>query len=826
MQRTVLLTLFLFCISFSFLAQVTGKVTDATENPLPFVNIYIDGTYTGTTSNGEGFYELDIKTEGDYEIVFQYLGYRTLRKTVSISDFPFTLNVALIEETTSLDEVIIAAGVNPADRVIRAAIASRKTNLDRFSEYTAQFYSRGLWKVKDAPEKILGQEIGDLGGGLDSTRTGIIYLSETISEIAYQRPNNFSEKIKASKVSGNDNGFSFNSAIDANFSFYENTIAINAQLVSPIANNAYSYYRYKLVGTFYENGKLINKIEVIPRRPKDRVFSGLIYIVEDDWQIYGVELETTGEAIQIPFVKGLKFKQNFSFDANSKQWIKLSQAIDFSFGFLGIKGDGRFTAVYSDYNFDPEFGKKSFTNEVLSFVPEANKKDSLYWQEFRPVPLTIEESDDYLKKDSIQVIRKSQKYLDSIDTRSNKIGLLDPITGYTYSNTYKRWRFSYDGVLGDINFNTVQGWHGETGVSFLSWSDDDFQRTFSAFAKANYGFSDDRLRYTGGFSRRFNRSNRSRLSVFGGVEARSFNTSAISETVNNVATLFFERNFLKLYERSFIQANYSQELINGVNIGLNLSYEGRDAQSNTTDQTFFPKNDEVFTSNDPLAPLDETSIPFENHNIVKGQVSARINFDQKYYNYPIGKFNISDDRYPTLFLAYETGFGATEDDFNFSQLRVALRQGFDIGSKGRFNYNLKAGTFFDTGSDISFVDFQHFNGNQTRIGTEATYINRFNLLPYFDLSTNQSYFEGHVEHDFKGWILGKIPGINQLNFNLVVGAHVLSTQDNKPYSEFSIGIDNLGWGNFRLLRVDYVQSYGLNDDLGAFIFGLKFLDVF
>jgi len=565
---------------------------------------------------------------------------------------------------------------------------------------------------------------------------------------------------------------------------------------------------------------------VIPRRPKDRVFSGLIYIVEDDWQIYGVELETTGEAIQVPFVKGLKFKQNFSYDTNKQQWIKLSQAIDFSFAFFGIKGDGHFTAVYSDYNFEPGFTRKSFTNEVLSFVPEANKKDSLYWQQFRPVPLTLEESEDYLKKDSIQVIRKSQKYLDSIDERSNKFKLLSPITGYSYSNTYKRWRFSYDGLLGGINFNTVQGWHGETGISFFSWSDDDFQRFFSAFAKVNYGFSDDRLRYTGGFTRRFNRTNRSRLSVIGGVETRAFNPSAISETINTVATLYFERNFLKLYERSFIQANYNQEIFNGINLILNLSYEGRNALLNTTDQTFFPKDDQVFTSNDPLAPLDEFSIPFERHNIVKGQVSTRINFDQKYYNYPIGKFNISDDRYPTLFLTYETGLGATNDDFNFNQFRVALRQGFNIGSKGRFNYNLKAGTFFNTGSDISFVDFQHFNGNQTRIGTEATYINRFNLLPYYDLSTNQSYFEGHVEHDFKGWILGKIPGINQLNFNLVVGAHVLSTQDNKPYSEFSIGIDNLGWGNFRFLRVDYVKSYGLNDDLGAFIFGLKFLDIF
>src|SRR5690606_42107523 len=61
----------------------------------------------------------------------------------------------------------------------------------------------------------------DFDGMLDSTRTGIIYLSETISEIAYQKPDKFTEKIIASKVSGNDNGFSFNSAQSANISFYE-----------------------------------------------------------------------------------------------------------------------------------------------------------------------------------------------------------------------------------------------------------------------------------------------------------------------------------------------------------------------------------------------------------------------------------------------------------------------------------------------------------------------------------------------------------------------------------------------------------------------------
>ena len=79
----------------------------------------------------------------------------------------------------------------------------------------------------------------------------------------------------------------------ANFSFYENTVDLNTQMISPIASNGFSYYTYALTGTFYEDGKLINKIEVTPKRPKDRVFSGVIYIVEDDWQIYGLDLKTT-----------------------------------------------------------------------------------------------------------------------------------------------------------------------------------------------------------------------------------------------------------------------------------------------------------------------------------------------------------------------------------------------------------------------------------------------------------------------------------------------------------------------------------------------------
>ncbi len=820
-----LLFVFLLLSTYLLQAQILGKVTDTKGQPLPYVNIYLQNSYIGTTTNEDGNYTLNISENAEYKVVFQFLGYKTLNKTINASSFPLILNVSLEEETTSLDEVVLNTSEDPAYRIIRKTIEQRKENLDKLSEYTADFYSRGLWKVKDVPKKIMGQEVGDFEGMLDSTRTGIIYLSETISEIAFQKPDKFTEKIIASKLSGNDNGFSFNSAQSANISFYENTVELNAALVSPIANNALSYYNYKLDGVFYEGPKLINKIKVIPKRPNDRIWQGYVYIVEDDWQLYGVELSTTGAAIQVPFVSYLTVKQNYKYDTSNDFWVKLSQTVDFGFGFLGMEGDGRFIAVYSNYDFKPEFTKKSFTNEVVSFKPEANKKDSLYWKGSRPVPLTNEELKDYIKKDSIQILRRSKPYLDSIDAKSNKPGILSILTGYTYKNSFEKWSMGYEGPLRSINFNTVQGWYSKAGLTFNKWYDDNQMNTLSAAIRADYGIAEDRLRFTADILRNFNWKDKLRFSLSGGSSVAQFNaTEPISPLINTFATLFFERNYMKLYELNFGRIGYSQEVFNGLHLYATVAYENRKPLFNNTDYVTIPNDGVSYTSNNPLAPNDFNNAAISEHNIVKSKLRARINFAQKYFSNPDMKFNLGDNKYPELILSVENGTAVTESYYDYTQFEASLNQSISLGNKGEFYYNLKGGTFAN-GDGISFIDYKHFNGNQTRVGTSPNYTNVFNLMPYYAFSTNKSYFEGHMEHDFRGWILGKIPGINQLNLNLVAGAHFLSTEERKPYSEFSVGIDNLGFGKFRLLRIDYVRSYYNGGSDGAFIFGLKFLDI-
>jgi len=817
-----LLPYILILIANLSFAQITGNVSSNTGETLPFVSVYLNNTFTGTTTNDDGNYTLDLSKTGTHTVVFQYLGYKTLKKEVSITSFPYVLDITLQKENISLSEVIINSEENPANQIIRNTIAKRKEILEKLSEYKADFYSRGLIKIVDAPEKILGQEVGDLGGGLDSTRSGIIYLSETISKIEYQKPKRLKEKILASKVSGDASGFSFNNAIDVDFNFYKNTFDLGKNVISPIADYAFNYYKYKLEGTFFDdNNNLINKILITPKRDNDAAFSGYLYIVEDQWVLYATDVTISGKRTGILPIDLLTVKQTFSFSRTDNIWALISQTLDFKYGLFGIKGEGRFTAVYSNYNFNPGFGPKYFTREILSFEDNSNKKDFLFWKAKRPVPLTVEESTDYIKKDSIQLVKESKPYLDSVDKKNNTFKIKNLLGGYSYQNSQKKTNFSIDSPLSRISFNTVQGWNGAIGMRYTK-KIDDYKTFLNISGNINYGEADNRLRGTAAINYKFNNINDRFVSLSGGIKTEQFNSSnPISNLGNLLTSLLFEDNFMKLYDKSYVQAQYFQEVFNGFRLNSNIAFERRKALFNTTDYAFFNKENKNYTSNNPLDETDFTSKPFKTHNIVKLNINATINFAQDYLSYPDGKYNIPNGKFPTLSIGYEKGFAATESNYNFDQIKARLRQRLDAGNKGEFEYNIRGGAFLNA-DKIAFMDYYHFNGNQVKIKLDGSYLNSFKNLPYYTLSSNSTYSECHIEHRFNGYILNKIPLVNKLNFNLILGANAAFTQDNKPYNEFSIGLDNIGFGKFRFLRLDYVRSYqsGFIDD--ALLFGLSF----
>ena len=818
-----LLPILLLLIAFNSIAQIKGTVSDEKGNPLPFVNIFEENTYNGTTTNDKGKFTLNAKGENP-TVVFQYLGYKTVRESIAKNQFAEELTIILTEENITLKEVVINPKDNPANEIIRNAIKNKKENSEKTARFKADFYSRGIIRLKDAPKTILGQKFDFFDEILDSTRSGIIYLSETVSKITFQKPDKMKEVIVASKVSGKDNGFSFNNAASVNFDFYENYLPFEINVVSPIADNAFNYYKYKFEGSFFnENNQQINKIKVIPRRDTEPVMEGYIYIVDDSYSIYATDLSIKGNQMQSPAIDKLTLKQSYSYNSNNKIWVQNTQTIDFIAGMLSIKVNGRFTYVYSNFEFEKQFEKKTFTNEILSFQENANKKEDTFWNTIRPVPLTDEEAKDYLKKDILQTKKKSKTYLDSIDAKHNRFKITNILTGYSYKNSYKKWSLDYDAPLTSVAFNTVQGWNLTAGLSYTK-RDEDKQTYTRIGSKFNYGFSDEKIRATANFVHKFNNTNNSYLNLNGGSSVNQFNpTNPISNIINTVSSLFFKNNFMKLYEKNFASASFGREIVNGLYTTAGIEYAERKPLYNTTDYTVV-KSDDLYTSNNPLAPNDETSAAISKHNLVKTNISVRFNFGQKYITRPDGKYNIPNDDYPVLTLGYEKTFAATDTNYEYDLLAARINYDVTLGNKGNLQMVFKGGKFFNA-DNISFVDYRHFNGNQTHIGQSENYTNVFNLLPYYAASTNNSYFETHLEHNDKGYFMNKIPLLKYLQSQLVLGFHNLAVPDRKPYQEFSVGLDNLGFGKYKMFRVDYVRSYQNGYQGDGVIFGLKFLNV-
>lgn len=822
MMRILSVFLVLLCFNLSS-AQIRGKVLSKDNAPVPFVNIFIENTYIGTATNEYGNYELNYNIKGKVVLIFQYLGYKSQKHILDITSYPYNFDVVMEEEDFQLQEVVLTNGENPANQIIKNAIASKKKNTEKTNRFEADFYSRGIFRAKDIPEKFMGFEIGDLEGNLDSTRSGVIYLSETVSKIKFEKPNNLREDIIASKVAGNDNGFSFNTALNTDYDFYSNYVDFGINMISPLADNAFNYYKYNLESTFYDdNGNLINKIKVTPKRDKEPVFEGYMYIIENSWAIYGVDVDIKGYRMQQPIIETLKLNQNYSYNQTNGIWVKNVQSLDFIAGIFGMQFTGKFSYVFSNYIFKDAFDKNTFGKEIVSFVENANKKEDEYWQVNRQIPLTNEEIENYTKKDSIQALRTSQVYLDSIDAIKNKFKVFDIIKGYTYKNSFKKSSFSYHGLLDftSLSYNTVQGWNFDTGFTFRKENEEKGKYT-SISSIFNYGFAEDRLRVTGNFYHRFNNINKTYISVSGGSAVSQFNASEpISKLINSLSTLLFTNNFMKLYNKEFVEVNFGQEVANGIFLNGKLEYENRHELFNTTHYKMFKSND-VYTSNNPLAPFDYVASAFNEHHIYKGTIATRIRFGQKYISRPNAKVTIQNDNYPVLSFAYTKAFAATNSDYEYDFVSGRIDYDKTLGNKGDFALRFKAGKFFNA-DNITFIDYKHFNGNQTHVNFKGDYLNAFNLLPYYSNSTNDAYLETHIEHNFKGYIMNKIPFLNKLQWNLIGGFHQLNIPNMKPYQEFSVGFNNVGFGKFRFLRIDYVRAYQ-NGYLGdGVMFGLHF----
>ncbi len=808
---------FLF-LSFAFSAQtyiLSGKISDKNE-ALPFATIIVKGTTQGTNSNINGLYTLKLPA-GIYEIVYQYVGYTKRVEKIELNADK-KLDMLLIADGVALKEVEIKAGEDPAVAIIKKAIKKRKYYLNQLDAYICKAYIKGLQRINSIPKNLV--KFIKLGGGDASdtnTLKGIVYLSESESKYHFEKPDNEKEIMYSSKVSGDTRAFSFNQLSDMKINFYQNLIQLSGlsprPFVSPINENAFLYYRYYLIGKITNEGKLINKIKVVPKRSNDPCFRGFIYIQDSTWRITSADLQLTKDA-KINFVDTLYIKQIHSPVVGDSVWMPFTLNFGFDFNAFGFKGNGYFNANIKEYDLRPTFPKKFFKNEVFVVEEGANKKDSAYWETNRAVPLTSDEKVDYHKKDSSEKITDTDRYKDSVDKKRNKYKASNLILGYTYRITKKEFSISLPGLVTDgFQYNTVEGYNLSYSLSINKSYEDN--RRYSVAGKSRYGFSNKLWGGELGFNYLFKPEKFSRFAINLKSIAVQYNQQdPISPLINSFYSLYLNRNYMKVFKETGVELGYFTELINGVYFNSVVKYVERAALKNTSNYLIIDDKNLLFTSNNPQNQFSHDSL-FTTNNALTAEVSFSFRFKQKYYTLPHQKI-ISGSKYPRLSIIYKKAFPYLNTTANYDLASAVLSDNVKLGLFGNFSYKLRGGGFLNT-QKLLFMDFKYFLGNQTIFNTND-YLSSFRLLPYYTFSADKWYAEAHGEHHFNGFIINKLPLLKKLKVGEVIGGHFLASNKLSRYYEVNFGIEKI----FKIIRFDYVLGFAPDNTLKqGFTFGLN-----
>lgn len=120
MRYLILLSLLIFSLSLSAQRTITGKVIDAEGEPLIGVNIIVQGTSSGTVTDFEGNFKLDIPDDAK-QLVFSYTGYTNQEVDI---DNQSTFNVTLEESASLLDEIVVVGYGTQKKRDLTGAVVS------------------------------------------------------------------------------------------------------------------------------------------------------------------------------------------------------------------------------------------------------------------------------------------------------------------------------------------------------------------------------------------------------------------------------------------------------------------------------------------------------------------------------------------------------------------------------------------------------------------------------------------------------------------------------------------------------------------------------
>ena len=553
--------------------EVSGKIIDSKSNKgLEFATIRVKDTDNGTTADKEGNYIIQLKP-GGHELIVSFIGYSSDTANIFVDNEKVVRDIFL-SPSEILTESIDVFGEDPAYEIMRKVISYKKKFRDKLNEYEFDAYSKFVIRsdrnsVEDSSAKKNEKD----------DKLGIFGILESESVGYFRKPDLEKQVVKSKRETAN---IVRGVALPFFVNFYDDDIDVGEfKIPTPVADDAFDSYDYKLTGVTSQDSLRVFKIDVINRSEISPQLKGTIYVADSIFSVLKIDLNSNAAA-NPRLVENIRFQQKFSPFKDKKSefiyWMPTDIQIFAGGSFAGIaKFDAEVLSVISEYRINKKAPAGIFDEFVIKVLPEAGKKDSAYWNQNRKLRETSEEIDAFTEID-----RKTKQ-----DAKSFNFGL----GALSYGKHVSTNPLSY------YRYNRVEG-------SALKMNLDVTGKLRSTRANAyyGYGFSDKRSKYGASFTHRL--IDGWKLQI-GGEAYRKISPISYGEIasldnfINSMEGLFDKTDAYDYYYADGFKANANYWLIPQLNIGAEYLNEKQQSAYTSTNFSVRKKDDE-FSLNPPV----------------------------------------------------------------------------------------------------------------------------------------------------------------------------------------------------------------------------------
>jgi hypothetical protein len=391
--------------------------------------------------------------------------------------------------------------------------------------------------------------------------------------------------------------------------------------------------------------------------------------------------------------------------------------------------------------------------------------------------------------------------LDKIANRPTAERLL--LSGYTHLNR-KTERFWNIGPLLQnlLQFNTVEGFVLSENIGINRGLPN---HQFLNFGLATrYGFSNQKFGIKTHLNYLFDRRHDLNIKLEAGQYVSQFSAiEPIGVFNNTITSLFWGQNFMKLYQKKFVQLSFKGQANKAIGFDVSTALEERQAMLNSNLYSFRASEKRAFTSNDPQNSINQI-LSFDAHQALLLEVELKI-LPEKWQS-----AQQTSNNWPQFSINYRVG----RNEINFDRLQIRATQLIQTRF-GDSRWGFIASTFLNN-SNVQFMDYQHFLGNQSAFGSNKP--EAFAMLDSYGYSTKTKAIQVYFKQNFQGYFLGKIPIFKQLAWHEVFTTRVLYTPEQNFYGEIGLGIDNI----FQTYRLDFISSLTQHKARFGIRFGIAF----